>query len=84
MPKNTAQLYVLHSIFVFFCVYHTKGCEGEVGKGCWRQWDSLGDVTEAAFDWLGLKDNFCYWLTAELGYLSTTSQPLWLSLYFVF
>jgi hypothetical protein len=46
------------------------------------RWDSLGDVKEAAFDWLGLKDSFCHWLTAELGY-QATSQPLWLSLFCV-
>jgi hypothetical protein len=39
---------------------------------------SLGDVTEAASDWLGLRDSFSYWTTAEFGY-QATSQPLRIS-----
>jgi hypothetical protein len=25
-------------------------------------WDTVEDVTEAAFDWLGLKNSFCYYI----------------------
>ncbi len=40
---------------------------GEVGAAEWG-WDSVGDVTEAAFDWLGLKNSFCYKPRPELEY----------------
>jgi hypothetical protein len=38
-------------------------------------WNSVGNVTEAASDWLGLKDSSCLWPTAELR-CQATSQPL--------
>jgi hypothetical protein len=48
LPTFRIFLYVLH-------IALGRGGEagGEAG-GRWESWDSLGDVTEAAFDWLGL------------------------------
>jgi hypothetical protein len=68
------------AIFSDFSVCITQRTLGAmVGRGAaGERWYSLGDITEAAFDWFGLKDSFCYWLTAELG-SQATSQPLWLS-----
>jgi hypothetical protein len=54
-------------------VYHTEDCRGDGrGEAPGGRWYSVGDVTEAACDWLGLKDSFCYWPTVELGYLATS------------
>jgi hypothetical protein len=63
--------------FSYFSVCITqKTVGGMAGGGASEgRWYSLGNVTEAAFHWLGLKDSFCYWLAAELGY-GATSQPL--------
>jgi hypothetical protein len=53
-----------------------EGGEGAVGGGG----VSLGNVTEDAYDWLGLNDSFA--IGPQLGY-HATSQPLWLSTYCV-
>ncbi len=46
-------------------------------------WVSVGDLTEPASDWLGIKDSFCHWPTAEFG-CHVTTQSLLLSMYFGF
>jgi hypothetical protein len=53
-------------------VYHTDDLGGGAAGG---GWNSVGNVTEAASDWLGLKDSSCFWPTAELQ-CQATSQPL--------
>jgi hypothetical protein len=42
-------------------------CVGEAGAAE-GGWDSVEDVTVAAFYWLGLKNHFFYWPRAELEY----------------
>jgi hypothetical protein len=63
-------------------VYHREN-SGRNWVEAGGRWYSLGEVAEAVFHWLGLKDSFCYWLTAELGY-QATSQTLWLGQYWCF
>jgi hypothetical protein len=75
MLKTCMIVSTLPVFFYFLCVSHV----GLIGGGR-RGWDSYGDVTEAACDWLGLKDSFCYWHTVELRY-QATSQPLLLYTY---
>jgi hypothetical protein len=75
-PKHCTVVCTLPDFQIFLCITE-KAVGGDRDGG---RLD--GDVPETAFDWLGLKDSFCYSPAAELGY-SATSQPLWLSLYCV-
>ncbi len=55
-------------------MYHIAGCGGKAGEGAaGGRWDSLGDLTEAAFDLLSLKDSLGYKPTAEIGYRAPPS-----------
>jgi hypothetical protein len=46
----------LHSL----CASHSRHVWQEAGGVVGGEWDSLGDIIEAASDWLGLKDIFYY------------------------
>ncbi len=68
MPKSPS-ICVYFARFLHFSVcISQRAVRGKVGGGASGRWDSSGDVTQAAFDWLGLKDRLCFWPTAELGY----------------
>ncbi len=72
---NTAFMLKMLPICVYFASFsHFSLCisqravKGKTGWAARGRWDPLGNVTEAAFDWLDLKDSLCFWPTAQLGY----------------